>query len=427
MQRQTRVFQITDFKEKKQQLLYWANQYSSCSFLDNHQYISEHNSVECLVAVGAVQQFSPEKNHHQALKLFLQETNDWLFGHISYDYKNVLDTDLATKRLDNIGFEPIHFFQPEIVVLLSNNQLEIQSLGSSPESVFNEISGFVIPDNATSNHFSVKSRISKEEYLSIIEQLQKHILRGDCYELNFCQEFFAEDALVDPLATYNQLTQLSPNPFSCYYKSADKYLLCASPERFLKKTGSQLMSQPIKGTFKRNTADVDADNLLKQQLYTSDKERAENVMVVDLVRNDLSRICKESSVKVSELFGIYTFPQVHQMISTIVGEVEDNIDFADILKATFPMGSMTGTPKKRVMQLINQYEVQSRGLYSGAVGYIAPNKDFDFNVVIRSILYNSTNKYLSYQVGGGITYYSDAEAEYEECLLKAASIRRVLE
>jgi len=233
--------------------------------------------------------------------------------------------------------------------------------------------------------------------------------------------------VVDPLSIYAQLTQLSPNPFSCYYKLEDKYLLCASPERFLKKTGNQLMSQPIKGTFKRNTANVDADNLLKQQLYSSDKERAENVMVVDLVRNDLSRICKEASVKVAELFGIYTFPQVHQMISTIVGEVEDDVDFADILEATFPMGSMTGTPKKRVMQLINQYEVQPRGLYSGAVGYIAPNKDFDFNVVIRSILYNSTNKYLNYQVGGGITYYSNAEAEYEECLLKADSIRRVLQ
>ena len=427
MQRQTQVFQITDFKEKKQQLLYLANQYGSCSFLDNHQYVSENNSVECLVGVGTVKKFSPEKNHQKALTQFLAETPDWLFGHISYDYKNVLDTSLATERLDRIGFETIHFFQPEIVVLLSNNQIEIQSLTTSPESIFKDIVGFRVSDSIIPSHFTVRPRITKEQYLSIIEQLQRHILRGDCYEINFCQEFFAEDAVVDPLSIYNQLTQLSPNPFSCYYKLADKFLLCASPERFLKKTGSQLLSQPIKGTFKRNTADVDADNLLKQQLYSNDKERAENVMVVDLVRNDLSKICKESTVKVSELFGIYSFPQVHQMISTIVGEVDDNVDLADILEATFPMGSMTGTPKKRVMQLINQYEVQPRGLYSGAVGYISPNKDFDFNVVIRSILYNSTNKYLSYQVGGGITYYSDAEAEYEECLLKADSIRRVLE
>jgi len=427
VQRQTQLFQITDFKEKKQQLLYWANQYSSCSFLDNHQYISEHNRVECLVAVGAVQKFSPEKNHQEALKQFLQETNDWLFGHISYDYKNVLDSSIATARFDSIGFETIYFFQPEVVVLLSNTQIEIQSLTTSPESIFKKIECIEVSNNATLNHFSIKPRISKGDYLSIIEQLKRHILRGDCYEINFCQEFFAEDAVVDPLSIYKQLTQLSPNPFSCYYKSADKFLLCASPERFLKKTGNQLMSQPIKGTFKRNTTDVEADNLLKQQLYSSDKERAENVMVVDLVRNDLSRICKESTVKVSELFGIYTFPQVHQMISTIVGEVDDNVDLADILEATFPMGSMTGTPKKRVMQLINQYEVQTRGLYSGAVGYIAPNKDFDFNVVIRSILYNLTNQYLSYQVGGGITYYSNAKAEYEECLLKAASIRRVLD
>lgn len=150
-------------------------------------------------------------------------------------------------------------------------------------------------------------------------------------------------------------------------------------------------------------------------------------MVVDLVRNDLSKVCKEGSVKVSELFGIYSFPQVHQMISTIEGELDEKVPFSSILKACFPMGSMTGAPKKRVMELIEQYEKTKRGLYSGAVGYIDPNGDFDFNVVIRSILYNAVNQYLGYQVGGGITFYSDPEKEYEECLLKAAAIRKVLQ
>ena len=427
MQRETGVFKITDFNTTKKQLLHWANQYSSCSFLDNNQYTSSYNSVECLVGVGAVSVFSPASNHQQALKAFLKNTPDWLFGHVGYDYKNVLTPSLADERTDNIGFAPIHFFQPEVVVLLYAEQIEIQSLTISPTIVFEAIVGTDLPSELHNKApLSIEARISKDAYLSIIQQIKQHILRGDCYEINFCQEFFAANAVINPLLVYQQLTQLSPNPFSCYYKLADKHLLCGSPERYMKKTGNQLLSQPIKGTFKRDTTNLATDNLLKQQLLESDKERAENVMVVDLVRNDLSRICKESSVKVTELFGIYTFPQVHQMISTIVGEVEDHIDLPAILEATFPMGSMTGTPKKKVMELINQYEVQQRGLYSGAVGYITPNKDFDFNVVIRSILYNSTNKYLSYQVGSGITHYSDAASEYEECLLKAESMKRVL-
>jgi para-aminobenzoate synthetase component 1 len=149
-------------------------------------------------------------------------------------------------------------------------------------------------------------------------------------------------------------------------------------------------------------------------------------MVVDLVRNDLSKICKENSVKVEELFGVYTFPQVHHLVSTVSGELQDNTSFSDILEACFPMGSMTGAPKHRVMQLIDHYEVQSRGIFSGCVGYFKPNGDFDFNVVIRSIMYNATEKYLSYQVGSGITFYSDPEKEWEECLLKAEAIKAVL-
>jgi para-aminobenzoate synthetase component 1 len=149
-------------------------------------------------------------------------------------------------------------------------------------------------------------------------------------------------------------------------------------------------------------------------------------MVVDLVRNDLTKICKPSTVTVDELFGIYSFPQVHQMISTISGNIEENLSFSQILKATFPMGSMTGAPKLRVMQLIDAYEPSARGLFSGSVGYKKPNGDFDFNVVIRSILYNQSANYLSYLVGSGITFYSDAEKEWEECLLKASAIMQVL-
>lgn len=268
--------------------------------------------------------------------------------------------------------------------------------------------------------------MAKEDYLHKIESIRQHIQRGDCYEINFCQEFYATNAQIDPLSVYRQLTDISPNPFACFYKLDDKYVLCASPERYLQKKGNRLLSQPIKGTFKRNLADAVADESLKQALTKSEKDRSENVMVVDLVRNDLSQVCKEGSVQVDELFGVYSFPQVHQMISTISGELKTGFGLAEILQASFPMGSMTGAPKRRVMELIEQYEVTKRGIYSGAIGYISPDNDFDFNVVIRSILYNATAAYLCYLVGGGITFYSDAEKEYEECLLKAAAIHKVL-
>ncbi|HEY5967240.1 MAG TPA: anthranilate synthase component I family protein, partial [Chitinophagaceae bacterium] len=270
---------------------------------------------------------------------------------------------------------------------------------------------------------NIQQRVSKTEYIETIGQLKKHILRGDCYEINYCMEFFAADAVVDPLSVYQRLSTTSPNPFSALYRLEDKWLICASPERFLKKEGSKILSQPIKGTSSRFLKDDKKDKRSKEELYASEKDRSENVMVVDLVRNDLARVCKEGTVKVDELFGIYSFPQVHQMISTVSGELKEEISFSEIIRSTFPMGSMTGAPKRRVMELIDQYERSGRGIFSGAVGYTTPENDFDFNVVIRSIMYNASEKYLSFMAGSGITFYSDAEKEYEECLLKAQAMR----
>ena len=427
MKRNVQSFSINNLKKIKKQLLYWANQYGSCSFLDNNNYASPHSGVECRVGVGAINIFSPSEDHHHLLKRFLKDNQDWLFGHISYEYKDALNNKPgATPKVSEAEFEIVRFFQPEIVVLLYLDKIEIQTIDLSPADVFESIYHFIIPETIINlGAVDLVPKISKDQYLNSVRQLQNHIVRGDCYEINFCQEFSARTT-INPLFIYQRLTDLSPNPFSCYYKVEEKYLLCASPERYIKKDGNQLISQPIKGTIKRDVSDVFADEILKNQLLESEKERAENVMIVDLVRNDLSRICQESSVEVSELFGIYSFPNVHQMISTIVGTINDNVDFANILEATFPMGSMTGAPKRRVIELIDKYEIGTRGLYSGTVGYISPENDFDFNVVIRSILYNESTEYLSYQVGSGITHYSNPEDEYEECLLKAASIREVL-
>ncbi|OIR12720.1 aminodeoxychorismate synthase component 1 [mine drainage metagenome] len=407
-------------------MLGWINRFNICCLLDNHQYSSKHSSIECIAAAGSVNSFTATENVQQQLKIFLQKNNDWLFGHVSYDFKNKIEP-LQSDHFDGVQFPDIFLFQPEVVIKLSEKEVEISSVSIAPKKIFDEIIQEKTTNASASSNINPQPRIPKEKYLQIIQQLKQHILRGDCYEINFCQEFFAEETMINPLVVYHQLTKISPSPFACFYKLNDKYLLCASPERYIKKTNNNIISQPIKGTFKRDLTNRKQDESLKKQLRENAKERSENVMVVDMVRNDLSKICKEATVVVEELFGVYSFPQVHQMISTISGELQDDIDFADVLHATFPMASMTGAPKRKVMELIEQYEQTKRGIYSGCVGYISPEKDFDFNVVIRSIAYNQSNKYLSYQVGGGITFNSDAEKEYEECLLKAEAIKKVLQ
>jgi len=425
VQRNTASFSVTNTENFKQQMLSWANQFGICCFLDNNRYRDKFHSYEWLLAAGASKIFSPHKNILQSLYDFYESHNDWLFGHISYDLKNEVE-QLTSSHADHIGFPDIFLFQPEIILQSTGNLITVSSLNEESAEVYKAIQSQKTVNPNYSSLISIRPRISKEKYLETIELLRQHILRGDCYEINYCIEFFAENSTVDPLNVYRHLAEISPNPFSCFYKCNDKYLFCASPERYLKKTGNTIISQPIKGTSKRNFTDANEDEFNKRKLNESNKERSENVMVVDLVRNDLSKICKDGTVNVEELFSVYTFPQVHQMISTVKGELKENISFADILKATFPMGSMTGAPKKRVMELIEKYEHSKRGIFSGAVGYITPQKDFDFNVVIRSIMYNATKQYLNYQVGSGITFYSNAENEYEECLLKAKAIEEVL-
>lgn len=407
------------FKEQIQQ---WIQPFDVCSFLDNHQYQLPYHSVDCLVAAGAIQVISGT-DAAAAIDAFYKEEQDWLFGHFSYEYNTPDYTRVQPKH--PAGFSDAFFFRPDHILHLSNQELIIESYSKDPEVIFSEIRNTEIKEGIQ-HSIHCSPRISRAEYLHTIRHLFKHIQDGDCYEINFCQEFFAENIEIDPIAAYRKLMHLSPNPFACYYKENNAHLLCASPERWLKKAGSQLLSQPIKGTLKRDLNNADADNQLRDQLINSSKDKSENVMVVDLVRNDLSRVCQAGSVTVSELFGVYPFPQVYQMISTITGELLHSIGMNEIIHATFPMGSMTGAPKKRVMELIRQYEPIERGIFSGAVGYIEPNRDFDFNVVIRSILYNDSNKYLSYLVGSGITIYSDPEQEYQECLLKAKAIERVL-
>lgn len=407
-------------------MLNWVNRFNIFCFLDSHHYTSSHSSVNCLLAAGSIAQITCEAGTAlDQLSAFRRQHRDWVFGHLGYDLKNEMEAH-QSNHPDFIQFPDLFFFVPDCIVKIEKDALSISSISQKPESIFREIIECSDTIGGTSAKAHIRNRFNRLEYIDVVNKLKQHILRGDCYEINFCQEFFDDSIHIDPLKVFSSLGKTSPNPFAAYYRVNDKYLLCASPERYLKKTAGDIYSQPIKGTSQRYLSDHFMDSESRKWLSQSQKDRSENVMVVDLVRNDLSKICVEGSVEVEELFGIYSFPQVHQMISTVKGIVPAGVQPEDIIRASFPMGSMTGAPKKRVMDLIEKYERTKRGLFSGSVGYIDPNDDFDFNVVIRSIFYNQSNRYLSFQAGSGITFYSDPKKEYEECLLKAEAIKKVL-
>lgn len=416
-------FPIKDFNIIKYKVLNWSKRFDTFCFLDNHHYRIPPHSQECLLAAGVKSSINLKGNNtlQQLAGYTSLNKGKWLFGHINYDLKNELEK-LKPSHPDHIGFPLVFFFEPEILVRLSEKELIIEA--GDPRGIFEEIKNASESITGHPAKLGIRNRLTREQYIEVIRKLQEHILRGDCYEINFCQEFYAEDASIDPYLVYRKLSDISPNPFSAFYRVEDKWLLCASPERFLKKDGNKIFAQPIKGTSGRVYNDSVLDEKSKSELYHSAKDRSENVMIVDLMRNDLSKVCEEGSVAVDELYGIYSFPQVHQMISTVSGVLKPLADFAGIIKACFPMGSMTGAPKKRVMELIDQYETTARGIFSGTLGYISPSGNFDFNVIIRSIMYNATGNYLSFLTGSGITYYSDPQKEWEECMLKAEAMNQ---
>jgi para-aminobenzoate synthetase component 1 len=411
----------------KNKMLNWANRFNIFCFLDNNEYKFQSPSFDCILAAGCKRSIEPPAgNVYASLQQFYNEKPTWLFGHLGYELKNETEKLSDTKK-PFINFGAAFFFEPEMIIQVTNGQFSVLNSSMDASVIFKEISSQ--PENIISAFAAkpiLKNSVSKQDYIETIRKLQQHIRLGDCYEINFCQQFFAEDVEIDPIEIYRKLAEVSPNPFSGLYRLNDKYCMCASPERYLQKKGNNIISQPIKGTIKRDLQNTADDKLNKENLAKSKKDKSENVMVVDLVRNDLSKICEEGSVKVEELFGIYSFPQVHQMISTITGTVKQHTPWTDIIKATFPMGSMTGAPKKAVLELIDRYESTGRGLFSGSIGYISPDGDFDFNVVIRSIFYDENLKLLSFLAGGGITFYSKAEDEYEESMLKAEAIMKVL-
>jgi len=396
--------------------------------MDSNDYPQRYSSYDCMLAVDAITSVKTDcHNAFEDLKQYQQTTKDWLFGYLSYDLKNDVEA-LHSNNFDGLDFPDLFFFQPKKIVTLKGNQIEIQYLTMCDDEVEEDFEEIVKGQESRANSQEIpiiQQRISKESYINKVSKILEHIHRGDIYEANFCMEFFVENANINPLEKFLKLNEISKSPLAVFFKNNTHFLLSASPERYLKKEGELVISQPIKGTSKR-FLDAIEDEKSKSELASDPKERTENIMISDLVRNDLSRTAQKGSVKVEELCGIYSFEQVHQMISTITSKLDHQYTVADVIKTTFPMGSMTGTPKVSVLKIIEELEETKRGLYSGAVGYFTPNSDFDFNVVIRSILYNQEKKYASFSVGSAITSKSIPKMEYEECLLKAKAMLEVL-
>jgi len=423
-------------KEFISKFLNWADTNDVFCFFDGNQNEVPGISYKGFITFAGVGMItdlrSVSENDFTGLRNYFDAISDTLIGFLSYDLKNQTEKVISENQ-DEINMPLCHFFQPELTfnfsesgndIIVDYNNINYNEI--KIHNLINSIERISIEDTVTdSNNVNLNCRVSKKKYCDNIRKIKEHIQLGDVYELNYCIEFFAENAVVNPVQVYQKLNIISPAPFSCIYKVDNKYLISASPERFMKKEGEKMTVQPMKGTSRRSP-DKNEDKLIRDELFNSEKERAENVMIVDLVRNDLSRTAKKNSVKVEELFGIYSFKNVHQMVSTASSELRNDVHFVDAIKSAFPMGSMTGAPKVSAMNLIEKYEVTKRGLFSGAVGYITPEKNFDFNVVIRSIQYNADKKYLSFMVGSAITIDSDPEKEYEECMLKAKSLIEAL-
>lgn len=388
--------------------------------------MERYSSFDYLAAFGVKKKCNPKKNIFKAFQNFLDINKDWVFGHFSYDLKNDLE-NLQSENEDYFNFDKLNFFIPFYIFIVKNKTLTIiyDNSKNDIDSIYNKILNQKIISTNNSK-FSVKPVISKRKYLQKIGSIKNHIQKGDIYEMNFCQEFRVNFNHFNPSQLFFKLNNYTKSPFSSYYKLNNKYCLCSSPERYIKKINNKIISQPIKGTASRSES-KSIDNKNKSHLMRSEKDFSENVMIVDLVRNDLSITAKKNTVKVEELAKVYSYKNVHHLISTITSEIKLKVHPLDVIKHSFPMGSMTGAPKIKSMELIEKYENVKRGLYSGSIGYFTPNLDFDFNVVIRSLLYNKKSNYLSFIVGGAITSDSDPEKEHEECLIKGKSILNILD
>lgn len=424
MQENTKL-KLKDVALFKKQCLVWAQQFSCFVCIDNNKFPDKYHQEEYILAVDSISkiQLNNETDAFKKLKDFQENTKHTIYGYISYDLKNDVEK-LTSNNKDSLGFPCLFFMQPRYEIkiekdfcIINRNYIEASYIKDAIEAVVLELEKTL--------NVSWQQTVSKEEYLNKVKQIQTDIEEGTVYEVNYCYENYAENLHLNPINVFNKINEKVKAPFSSCIKVYNNYVVSFSPERFMQMKDGKMLSQPIKGTRKKDNNAI-LNNKLKQDLFNDEKEKAENVMIVDLVRNDFARSAKTGTIKVDELFGIYEFENIIQMISTISAQKSNEIHAIDALKSCFPMGSMTGAPKIKAMELIEKYENTRRGVYSGAIGYIKANGDLDFSVVIRTLLYNLESKYLSYSVGGAITYDSVAEKEWEETITKMLSIIKYL-
>lgn len=384
------------------------------SFIDNNKgdfIFGWDKDYDLFLNTFNLEKFNQFEDKHQ---------KDYIFGYVGYDAKNELLPNCSSKNKDIHQFPDSVFFTCKHVVIKRENELLYYGTNQN-YALFLKLSTFSVPKNDNQTQVDLDSSIKKQDYIQNVELLKSKIQNGDIYEANYCIQFYKKDTEVDGLQTYLKLRKNTKAPFSTYFKYNHIEVMSASPERFYKKDKLTILSQPIKGTAPRGNNEED-DKINKISLKNNPKEISENIMIVDLVRNDMSKLPNVKSVKTLELCKLYSFDTVHQLISTVKAEVKEDINASYIFKNLFPMGSMTGAPKISACQIIDEIESFKRSVYSGTIGYISPNNHQDFNVVIRSVLYNSNNKTVSVSVGGAITIKSVPEMEYDECLLKLKAI-----
>tara|TARA_B100001093_G_scaffold130261_2_gene122834 strand:+ start:9455 stop:10726 length:1272 start_codon:yes stop_codon:yes gene_type:complete len=418
LKRNSKKFTEIDIKLFKEKIILFSKE-NTCSIVLNSNNTS--STYDLVFAYGVNSHISSSMNSLQKLDSFISKTNDWIFGFLSYELKNEIE-NLKSKNIINHNIPNLYFFQPNTVVLVKDNVINLLCLpNNDPDTEFHKIINYTSNNESSVKKYNLYQRFSKIEYIKTVNKIKERIRLGDIYELNFCIDYFSDNSIINPFKSYKYLNSLTESPMSVFFKFKSLYLISSSPERFVKKIGNKIITEPIKGTIRRlKNLKEDLKNI--NYLKNNSKELSENHMIVDLVRNDLSKIAKKGSVKVKELSNLYSFKNVHQLISTVEAKINNSLKLSEILKSSFPMGSMTGAPKIRSMQFIEEFEKTQRGIYSGSIGYISPKKDFDFNVVIRSIIYNSNKKNLNINVGSAITFASDPEKEYEECKLKAEAM-----
>jgi len=415
------------------QLAAWCTGFTHFLLLDSNAgktgQQDQYAAYDYLVGAGSIRSLAAANNSFNALREFHDDGKDWVFGHLSYDLKEER-SGLHSPYQDRIQFPKMSFFIPRYVITGKNGTTSIHFLedidnNDSIGSIIDDIKAVSVSDNLSQPTVALQPTVTKDHYIEQAKSFLRHIHRGDIYEANYCIEFYSTHVPISPLSTFLRLNTISPMPGSAFYRLDNKYLMCASPERFLARRGEKLISQPIKGTIRRGTTAAEDDELVRQ-LLNDPKERAENVMITDLVRNDLSIVAERGSVQVEALMALKTYPRIHQLVTTVTAQLAADKHWTDALKEAFPMGSMTGAPKRRAMEIIDQLESSRRGLYSGSVGYVQPDGDFDFNVVIRSIQYDHTTAQLSAMAGSALTAGCDPEKEYEECLLKMTTMKNAL-